>query len=137
MTKKELQETWDSAEKPKLNPSGEYKVKMLTGGPLRLMNIPGDRKIFNDASGYNILCKKTKWGYFNLEEAPGKLVINYNRPENDNMISTIRDHIRYVPKLGYYTGKFNMLIKGKLHFLGWFTLTKTIKEAVNDRKNAS
>ena len=128
MNKKELQNVWDEAVTPKAKDlKGEYRVKMLTG-PFLFLNVPGDRKRFCGGSGFNILGKKKEWGFFFLEDAPGMLIINYDRPVNSNSVRRIRDHIRYVPERGYYIGKFNMIINGKLRFLGWFTLTKIQKE---------
>ena len=136
MNKKELQKIWNEAETPIAEDmKGEYQVKMLSG-PFLWLNIPGDRKMFDSGSGFNILGKKKEWGFFFLEESPGKLVINYNRVplwhKNGRIVRTIRDHIRYAPKYGYYIGKFNMVIKGKLRFLGWFTLTKIKEEVKNE-----
>ena len=131
MKKKELQDVWDKAVTPKAEDlKGEYRVKMLTG-PFLFLNVPGDTKYFclcGANHGFNILGKNKDWGFFFLEDAPGQIVINYNEKANGKTVRRIRDHIRYVPNCGYYIGKFNMVISGKLRFLGWFTLTKIQKE---------
>ena len=126
MTKKEeLQKIWNSATTPKVaDLEGAYRVKMLSGF-FQFLNTLGDIKVFRSNVGYNVLGKDSVWGYFWLENAPGKLIINYNRGINSNrMVRRIRDHIRYVAEHKYYIGKFNMVLGNKLRFLGWFTLTK-------------
>ena len=113
---------------------GEYLVDMIM--------VPGSRIFFPDskifdkedgrAVGHNVLFNKIKWGRFFLEkgtceelESLSVVVINYDTPENTFLTSGIRDLIRRVDK-DVYLGRFNMVFKGKLCFLGYFSLIKKI-----------
>ncbi|MFQ6083452.1 MAG: hypothetical protein ACE5WD_08845 [Candidatus Aminicenantia bacterium] len=112
--------------------NGEYFVDMLTIVPsLRKFS---HRKVFYTETekvfGYNLLFNNMKWGHFFLEEGicekVGSLevvVINYNKPENSFITNRIRDHVRFIEN-GLYLGRFNYLFRDKLHFLGYFSLSK-------------
>lgn len=112
---------------------GEYTVRMLTIAPS--LHGMKHRKVFfqskGDVCGKNILFRHLEWGSFFLKETrmqgPERLqvvVINYGRPENTILTRRIRDLVRAVDGDKLYLGRFNILVRGKLRFLGYFSLTK-------------
>ncbi len=113
---------------------GEYLVDMLTLFPS--FKRFSHRKIFYSENGVvrgrNELFG-IKWGYFYIEETicqnidqKRTAVINYNTKENPPGIRGIRDQIRCVKKDEYYIGRFNYSVFGRLVFLGYFSLERTI-----------
>jgi hypothetical protein len=129
----ELDDIFRNASPPDISVfRGEYLVDMLTGFPS--FRRFGHRKIFYHDSGkvmgYNVLLSR-KWGYFSVHEevcGGGDLlktaVISYDRGDNIFPVRRIRDHVRLIQKDALYIGRFNYLISGKLHFLGYFSLEK-------------
>lgn len=131
-----------------LGPKGEpaeWCVTMLTGPVPRL---PRHRKFFESAPvpsiasgpaskmeivGCNIIFKDLRWGYFKLEEAvyaaenggDGKpvLLINYD-VERNGITYRIRDHVRATHDPDVLIGRFHVMLRGRLCFLGYFTLTR-------------
>lgn len=110
--------------------SGKYFVDMLTGlpnfrrfGHHKVFYLEGDKVL-----GHNVI-KKT-WGHFSLEagvsdlDGKGTVVIDYNRGENSFISKRIRDHVRCIQEEALYIGRFNYMLMGKLHFLGYFSLSK-------------
>jgi hypothetical protein len=130
---KELDEIFKTSSLPEIPElEGEYLVNMLLLVANRIL-FP-DSKIFytedGKAVGHNRLFNNLKWGRFFLEKGTSRklaslpvIVINYDMPENTFLTRGIRDEIRRVRK-DIYLGRFNMLLKGKLCFLGYFSLVK-------------
>ena len=110
---------------------GEYAVKMLTG-PLLALNLLRDKKKFDGKGfGHNILeVGNKRWGYFKLEQDNEMVVINYDC--ENRFGNNIRDHIKRIGA-DQYIGRFNLLIRKKLRFLGYFKLTKIKKETNNEK----
>lgn len=121
---KPYKEIWETGTVPKVTDLvGEYKVKMLSG-PFLWLNILGDVKYFFLKEGYNTLGGLKDWGYFRLQVDSEKLIINYNMFQNGLIVRDIRDYIRQAKIGKYYIGKFNIVFRGKVKFLGYFTLSK-------------
>ncbi len=130
----QLKTLFKNAQTPQANEfNGEYSVDMLTVLPS--LKKFSHRKIFypenNIITGHNILFKNTVWGHFVVEEGIYEdngvfkiIVINYGLKKNSFISSCIRDQVRRIEKDNLYLGRFNYLLKGKLHFLGYFSLTK-------------
>ncbi len=130
----ELTGIFKNAQTPNISDfDGEYFVDMLTVLPSLIKF--SHRKIFfienNKIAGYNMLFTKTVWGHFFIEEGTCEeldslkvAVINYNRVENSFVSNKIRDHVRCLEGNSLYLGRFNYLIMGKLHFLGYFSLSR-------------
>ncbi|MFH0790068.1 MAG: hypothetical protein V2A64_00375 [Candidatus Omnitrophota bacterium] len=113
--------------------NGEYFVDMLTVLPS--LKAFSHRKFFYSQNGkvigYNILFTRKVWGHFFVEqgvcEAADSLpavVINYNRTENSFISNRIRDYVRCIEKDKLYLGRFNYILRGKLYFLGYFSLSR-------------
>ena len=131
LSKSELEKVFEDAKPPKISKlKGEYKVTMLTG-------IPDfeDIKIFYQKNGqvfgHNLAWEKLDWGYFFIEKGVCEksgldvAVINYDHPKNSYFTKRIRDHIRCIDEEEtIHIGKLNYLIFGKLHFTGYFSLSK-------------
>jgi len=134
---KELDSKFIDAEAPEIDElKGIYRVEMLSGNFLMriLMNVLGDTKTFekkdNGIIGHNRLAKKINWGYFEVLMANcsvndlGLDVVEINYKVEENRLSyVIRDHIRKVED-EEYLGRFNLLIRNKLVFCGYFSLKK-------------
>ncbi len=111
---------------------GEYLVHMLTVFPS--FRRFGHRKIFYQArgrtEGYNVLFGR-RWGHFFLEEgvcedmgSPDAVIINYNCDRNSVLTKRIRDYVRCVEEGQSYLGRFYCLLRGKLRFSGYFSLSR-------------
>jgi hypothetical protein len=133
-----LSEIFKKARTPEISElNGEYAVDMLTLIPsLKRFE---HRKVFypedSGVSGYNLLLNR-QWGRFYLEQGtckePGSLnvvVINYDKPGNLCITKQVRDHLKCVEDRSLYLGRFNVLLLGKLYFLGYFSLRK-VKENI-------
>jgi hypothetical protein len=131
---RDLREVFRNARTPEVTEfHGEYLVRMLTAMP-SLHGLKHRKSFRNDQKGTvgkNIVSRNFVWGNFFLEEGtmpgPEKLkvvVINYDAPGNTILTRRIRDLVRAVEGDRLYLGRFNMLINGKLRFLGYFSLTK-------------
>jgi len=129
----ELDAIFRSAPVPSLSEfQGEYFVDMLTMLPsLRSFS---HRKVFRKENGKivgcNILFTRLALGRFFVEEAlcegfdsSRAVLINYNVPENI-LFGRVRDYVRRIDE-DVYLGRFNILLFGKPHFMGYFTLTRT------------
>lgn len=131
----ELEKILRDAKMPELSDfEGEYFVEMLTG---RLPNLRrfSHRKRFSREKdkvvGCNVLFNDARWGHFFLEEGVckeldslGVMVINYDVAENSFATNRIRDYVRCVEENELYIGRFNYLFRGKLRFLGYFSLSR-------------
>jgi len=130
----QLKEIFKKAQTPQIDEfNGAYEVDMLTILPsLKKLS---HRKIFyaesNITAGHNILLKNTVWGHFVVEEGIYKdsedmkvIVINYGLKKNHPLFQGIRDQVKRIEKGNLYLGRFNYLFKGKLRFLGYFSMTK-------------
>lgn len=131
---KNLEEVFKKARIPEIMEfRGEYAVRMLTRLPS--LHLLKHRKTFRSAergvAGQNILFRDCRWGSFFLEEGvmPGAeklkvVVINYGTPGNSMLTRGIRDLVRAVDGDRLYLGRFNLLIRGRLRFLGYFSLER-------------
>jgi len=130
----QLKKLFRNARAPKITEfDGEYSVDMLTVLPS--LKKFSHRKIFykedNRILGYNKLFANKIWGRFFLEEGIYEekdslkvIVINYDRAENSFISNRIRDQIRCIKDNELYLGRFNIKFMGKLHFSGYFSLSK-------------
>jgi len=140
----ELTEIFKNVRAPEISEfNGEYFVDMLTVLPsLREFF---HRKVFyaedGGVVGYNVFFKDIVWGRFFVEEGICEevnslkvAVINYDRVENSFISNGIRDHVGCIEEGTLYLGRLNYLFKGKLRFLGYFSLSKATKnEKTNPR----
>jgi hypothetical protein len=135
----ELTQIFKDAQIPKVSGFvGEYFVDMLTVLP-SLITFSHRKTFFtenNKTAGYNILFTKTIWGHFFVEEGICKeldslnvAVINYDRIKNSFIANKIRDHVRCLKENALYLRRFNYLFMGELHFLGYFSLSRTRGES--------
>ena len=110
--------------------TGKYYVNMLTGLPsLRRL---GHHKIFytvdNEALGYNVVLRR--WGHFRLEmgvleeDGLGFLMLDYGVDRNTFLTRGIRDQVRCIEPGSLYLGRTNLLLRSKLRFVGYFTLSR-------------
>lgn len=135
-TRQELNEVFRKASAPRISEfHGEYLVDMLTVFPS--LKRFSHRKIFYAENkrvlGYNVLFNKI-WGRFLVEKGVigvnGSLeaaVINYAGSQNSFLTAGIRDYVRCVEEDKLYIGRFNYLLLGRLHFLGYFSLEKIVR----------
>jgi hypothetical protein len=109
---------------------GKYYVNMLTGLP-NFRRFGHYKEFYLDCIkilGHNVIRKP--WGHFSLEagisdlDGKGVVVINYDRNENSFISRRIRDHVRCIQEGNLYIGRFNYMLMGKLHFLGYFLLSR-------------
>lgn len=128
--KSELERMFREAAAPNMaDLRGEYFVDMLTRTPS--IRILSHRKAFfsrdDRIEGRNVLFSNLCWGSFFLEdgsyEGSRTVVINYNTPDNFPFTRRIRDHLKCIEEGRLYLGRFNVLFRGRLMFLGFFTLT--------------
>jgi hypothetical protein len=131
---KRLEEVFKKARAPEITEfRGEYAVRMLTRLPS--LHWLKHRKSFSRAeggvTGQNILLRGCSWGEFFLEEGvmPGReqlkvVVINYGTRGNTVVTRGIRDLVRAVDGERLYLGRLNLLIGGRLRFLGYFSLER-------------
>ena len=98
---------------PNLRLLGHYKVFYTV-----------DHKVL----GYNVVLKP--WGYFRVEmgvleeDGTGFLMLNYDVERNTFIMRKVRDQVRCIEAGHLYLGRFNSLLREKLRFMGYFSLTR-------------
>jgi len=117
---------------------GEYAVDMLTGLPS--LKWAGHRKRFFELggrpSGHNVLLGGWVWGRFalgasacwDMDGLPAVL-IDYGRAGNSSVSRPMRDYVRRIEP-GRYLGRLYYSVRGRLWFLGFFSLEKKENKAI-------
>lgn len=83
--------------------------------------------------GCNLLFDNFHWGWFRVwndgraayEDSRPVLFIDYDVPENNFLTSRIRDFVRTTSDPDVLIGRFNLSLKSRARFLGYFTLTRS------------
>ena len=128
----ELREIFGKSTVPDISDfTGEYYVNMLTGMPsLRRFGhhkrfyTVGDRVL-----GHNIVWRT--WGHFTIyedvfeEDGLGVAMLNYNVDENTFVTKGLRDQVRCIEPGVLYLGRANYMLRGRMLFLGYFTMSRT------------
>ena len=130
--KDELKEIFAKSTVPDISDfTGLYYIDMLTG--MMSLRRLGHRKRFYTVDdrvlGHNIIWRT--WGHFTVEmdvfeeDGLGALMLNYNVDENTFVTKGLRDQVRCIEPGLLYLGRANYMLRGRMLFLGYFTLSRT------------
>ena len=126
---RQLGEMYDQGRLPSPDEfAGEYAVHILTG-PVPSGRAFGHRKRYTFEGGRrencNVLFRDYRFGYFSLADSTADqrcVVFDYDDRRN-TILRRMRDHVRGVGD-GAYLGSYNLVIGGRLRFVGFFAMVK-------------